>query len=651
MTLFGRLDVLFPDGQRESHQLRGHQITVGRDHSCSIQLANDSIANFHLRLLADEKGVTITDLQSSTGALVDGKRLPADTPQPLRDTAIIAVGPLQLTFYKRSDNPTIVMPPLGQKTQPLLTGFRANLEAARYTVFPASSVTIPLSITNSSDADAEFRVEISGLPEDWVKPARLTFPLPADEATQLQFLVKPARRPDIPPQPFPFEATVTRLDESPAQLRLNGVIELGGYGGLSLAIEPALCHDKRSFTLFLLNQGNQALNLSLACHDRQSKLDVRLSQSALTLPPAGRAQVAGVVQSRRRPLIGKSQILPFFVTVKAGNPAEYAVPLPASVYIKPRLSRQSAALLAAIALIIAAFIALLAYQPPQPAIIRFALSESQVAQGTPVQLSWNAEHAQRFVIEVDRIPIADLPANASTHSLDTRDYSDPIHIALIARHNNATAIESRHLDVYAPVTVTHFYADRTTMLRNVIGTLTVRWEIEGAVSLDLSRPLGFETVTEARTAESRGELVLRGAPLSEFEILLSAKDELGNTTQQTIQISARDPECSPRSDAVIYAGPDARYAQLSIAVENVPVLVLGANETRDWLQVELASGQIGWSSLRSFVCQGFAPASLTVITDMPPLPTTTSTPAPTNTPSQTPSPTIAITPSPLDSNA
>ncbi|MCY3780329.1 MAG: FHA domain-containing protein [Chloroflexi bacterium] len=642
MTLFGRLDITYPDGKREQHQLRGSRITVGSASACTVQLANKSVADIHFRLEAGDGGVTITDLDSAAGTVVDGQRIPANRPRPLADTTRIAIGALQLTFYKHSDSPTISIPALSEMTQPASAGFRAHLENDQATVFPASNITVPLSITNTSDRDAEFRVEASGLPDNWIKPKNLAFPLPAREATQLQFLIKPDRRSDIPPQTFPLHIQITRLDETQQVLRLVGTIELGGFGGLSLAVDPPVCKDKGSFQLYLFNQGNEALSLVLECSDPDSKLDIQLSQTALTLPPGGRSQVAGTVRWRRRPLLGDKREQPFILLAKAKNPTGYRVPLPASVSVTPVASRRLAASLAAIffALIVAA--ALIIFQPPAPVITDMSLSGSQVAQGTPVQISWSAEHAQRYVIEVDRVPIAELPGDASAYTLDTREYSDPVGIALIAQGGETTVIRSRSLDIYKPVAVNRFYTDRTSMLRNVIGGLTVRWAVEGAVSLDVAGPLDFDIVGESRASDSSGELMLRGAPLADFEILLSARDEIGNITRRAIQIAIRDPECSPHSDTLLYAGPDARYAPVSIAVENVPVLVHGTNDSRDWLQVELASGQIGWGNYSRFFCQGFAPAALALITDVPALPTATATPAPTATPSPTPSPTSAV---------
>ncbi len=646
MTVFGRLDILYPDGHTESQPLEGDLVTVGSAERNSIPLADMAVSADHFRLDVRDDAVSITDLDSENGTFVAGSRLQAEVPQRLQIVEQIQIGSLKLTYYQSSDSPTVEMPALGDQTQPSALGFRASLDNAEFAVFPASSSTITLTVTNLSGEDAEFRVETSGLPNDWVKPASLFFPLPAEETTQIQFLIKPARSADMSPGDFPLTIAITRLGTPEQLVHLVAIVKLGGFGGLSLAIDPTLCPDRESFSLYLLNQGNEPLGLALRVHDPESLLELELAQGSVQLPQGGRAQVSGHVRARRRPLVGKAQEIPFELIAQAEHPNSYSVALPARVNVAPYLSTLAAsvflAMIAAIALLFAAVIV----QPAEPTILSFNLSESQVAQGTPVQLSWSATDAGRYVIEVDRAPIAELAGDSSTFTLDTHDYSDPVDIALIALRGNLTGIEKRRLEIYQPVTINRFEADRTVMLRKVTGTLIIRWDVAGAVDLEFTRPLGFETVSESRNSNSQGEFALRGAPAAEFEIKLSAEDEKGTTYQRAIEIAIKEPECTPIHDALLYAGPDERFTQVNLAVESVPVLVRGTITSQDWLQVELASGQTGWGIHSSFLCQGFDLSALEVITALPELPTATATPPPTETPTQTATPTYAATTEP-----
>ena len=350
-----------------------------------------------------------------------------------------------------------------------------------------------------------------------------------------------------------------------------------------------------------------------------------MAQDEIRLGPKGRAAVTGIVAPRRRPLLGKPADLAFALLARAVDPNDYLVALPASVTVAPLVANRALiAAACAIVLLVLALAALL-YQPPAPSITSYALSEKQVARGTPVSLAWAAINAERFVIEVERAPLAELPADAASFTLQTSNYLDPIDIALIAQRGDATDIRSLRLDVFQPVTIHRFETDMPSVLRGIRADVTVAWRVTGAVALDIALPVGFETIRES-TAGDEGELVISGVAADELQISLKAVDELGTTTERALAIAAREPECAPTEDTLLYAGPDPRYRRAKYARQNVPVLVTGVTAGSDWLQVELASGDHGWGRRRDFVCPGFDPASLQVISDYPPLPTETARP-------------------------
>ena len=648
MAVFGRLDVLYPDGNIISHQLAGDYLTVGRAAMNSIQLEGEAVAAVHFRIDVSSDAASITDLGSASGTFVSGRRLQADRPRRLRAVEDIRAGALRLRYYQRSDSPTVAMPALGEQTQPSGVDFRASLERGDYSVFPASSVTVSMEVTNRSRGEAEFRVETSGLPDDWVKPASLAFRLPANEATQLQFQIKPARRSDMAPGDYPLLVTVTRQGDVGQVLQLVATIKLGGYGGLSLDLVPGLCEDGQPFRLFMLNQGNIPLQLALAIRDPQARLAAELAQDQVELPAGGRRRVSAVVRARRRALIGKPVEIPFALVARSQDPSAFTVAAPARLRILPLWSYRSAAMftVAVIAMLLAA--AAVFIQAPEPEIMSFELSQAQVAQGTPVQLEWDAAHAQRFVIEVDRAQVAALPGDSASFRLSTADFVDPIDIALIALRDETKVIATRQLDIYEPVIVSSFEASKTAMLRRVTESLILRWEVTGAVALDITRPLGFETIRESTASTARGEIELRGAPDEDLVIKLAAEDEIGTVVERSVMIAVKEPECVPLHDTLLYAGPDKGFRQVRLAVENVPVLARGTVDDRSWLQVELASGRAGWGIRSSFECRGFDVKALAVVEDLPQLPTATDSPTPTASPTatvtQTPSPSATASP-------
>ena len=72
--------------------------TVGRRSSCDIQVVDDGVSRDHFAVDLDEGGTTITvrDLESSQGTLLNGKKL--TEPTQATDGAVIGVGKSSLLF-------------------------------------------------------------------------------------------------------------------------------------------------------------------------------------------------------------------------------------------------------------------------------------------------------------------------------------------------------------------------------------------------------------------------------------------------------------------------------------------------------------------------------------------------------------------------
>lgn len=638
MTVQGRIDIHYPVGRSETYHLGNDAFTIGSAADNALRAIDAGLAPRHIQFFQSRGAFYLTNLAPGQTTTINNTPALVNEPQQLPDIAQIRAGDLIIFFNRSSEEPTLAMAALTEATQPTAAGFRAELEAGELQVWQYSSASVALSVTNLADDDGLFRLDTSGLPKEWTSPDTLAFSLAGKDAVDLMLQIKPTGRAGCAPGEYPLVISISRLDEPAGAVRLVLLVQLGVVGGLSAALDPPSLRPGSPFNLHLVNLGNEALPLRLSANDPERQLKVSLARDAVLLGAGEGATVSGIAEPRRRSLLGKRADIAFAVLAQAQAPNDYAVALPATVSVKPVLELRAfvAAAIAIAALVLA--LAAILHQAPQPEIASFTASDAIVAAGTPVELTWSAEQAQRFVVEVNRAPVAELPGDASDYAFDTHDYHDPIDIALIALNGDATDIASLRLDVYQPVNVIHFEADKTALLRGIPGELTIRWRVKGAVQLDIALPAGFETRHETITGDD-GLIVIEGAAADDFQITLTAEDEIGGKTTQALPITIRDPECTPIEDARLYAGPDARFNGAGYAVQNVTVLAKGRNGAGDWLQVELASGERGWGFHTNFRCHGFAPDSLKVISDIPQLATITEAPIPSLIPTSTFSPT------------
>lgn len=647
MATYGRLDVHEPAGAVNSYRLSNEVTTVGRATDNAIVVDDPSMSDRHFRLQLLDGVVHIINLDALAGIMLAGSHVRDSLPRPMREITSLALGKTKILFYPSDSRPTLPMTSISENTRPIKSSFHVDLEKSVLDVYPASSSSVEIAITNRGDKEIPVTISVDGLPKNWAKLSQSSARLDIDDTAFIVLSLAPPRRADVKPGDYHATIAIRASEDDDSDMLVGLLVRLHGFGGLSLAVAPALVQDSKSLQIFMLNQGNEDLRLAVSAQDPEGKLDIDLMERVVQLAAGQRGIVTCCVAARSRHLVGKSRNIPFALLVQADNDCAYLAAIPASVLVKPRLSaRRVGAAVVLIAAFAMALFALLA-RPAPPDISSFAISASQVARGTPVELTWQAGFAERFVIEIDRVAIAELDAEASSFALSTADYADPIEIALIAVAGEATDIEKRRLDVYQPAAIRYFEADRQRMFRKVEEELLVSWRVEGAVSSDLGFPSQFSIMSEEDLGEGTRKLVLRGVPETDFDLILSLQDEIGTRTEGRISVKTADPECAPLRDLTLFAGPDRLYDRGKLALGNVPVLVLGITESRDWMLIELASGESGWGRLSDFSCVGFDPTALTVISDLPPLPSAT----PTRTPEPTLSPTATDAASPTGTPA
>ena len=89
-----RAVVVLADGSR--HTLDGDLVTIGRQASCTIMIADNNLSRVHARFRTGDDGWTIEDLGSTNGTKVNGVLI--TEPTLLTSGQSIALGSLQLVF-------------------------------------------------------------------------------------------------------------------------------------------------------------------------------------------------------------------------------------------------------------------------------------------------------------------------------------------------------------------------------------------------------------------------------------------------------------------------------------------------------------------------------------------------------------------------
>lgn len=651
MVVFGRFDVTYPDGRTETYALQGETVSVGRGATNTIALDTDTISRYHFSITYKNGIANLTDLDSANGTHINGTRLQSNQPYPLQDVQEIQIGDLRIVYHAGSDNPTMLMDTLPEITQPSEAGIRVALDMDHVDVWPASSSSIEIAITNNSATEVQCQIVADGLPSGW---ARINHPfllIDPNQTTHALLKIRPARHANITPQTYQVFIRVSPQNTSQPYIEIPVTVSVKGFGGLGIAINPETLSSEDNLQVLLLNHGNEPLSLMLSGYDPTNQLNIELSPPAVHLAAGERAQVSGTIHPNKRPLLGKLTHIPFTIVVQAQTDSAYIATIPGKFKVEPSLPVWMLGTLVGLIIAIVGVLGVLLTYTAEPQITSFDMNPAEVIQGTSVELSWAATNAEKYVIRIDNETIANLERDAASTPIDTSTLNDTANVALIAVNGDKQDVETRQLTIYSPLTIQSFTADTNELIRNTNQQLIISWDIVGSTYSNIeANNLHFETNNSFQDPTGSMIITSNNANTGEYEVKLIANGGGGQSDSQSINITIKDPICTAIKPANLNEGPDSRYNPSGNVRPDDSLIAIATNESYDWIKFELSNGDpVGWGYFENYNCDGFEASQLNVIPQqllptIVPSPTPSPTAPPIPSPTPTPSPTPPIHP-------
>ena len=118
MSVYGRLDIYWPDGPIQSYQLDKQTVAIGRSSGNDIMLDTSAISRYHISIGYKDDQVVLEDLDTVNGTYVDGMRLPAHEQRVLRGGEEVQIGDVRLIYHplnEQEDTQESLPPP--QRTE------------------------------------------------------------------------------------------------------------------------------------------------------------------------------------------------------------------------------------------------------------------------------------------------------------------------------------------------------------------------------------------------------------------------------------------------------------------------------------------------------------------------------------------------------
>ncbi|MFW5691962.1 MAG: FHA domain-containing protein [Chloroflexota bacterium] len=667
---YGRLDVYWPNGEFNSFLLETPSVSVGRSSGCTIVLETDTISRYHLSIRRENGHTYIADMDSANGTYVDGVRLQADESRELYVGEELQIGHLRMIFFAEDDQPTMPLDRLVEDTQRFEKediGIRVAIFEPDTGVPPGAHKSIDIDVTNTTDETRVYTVGITGLPTGWGRVNRPRLRVDAGETAQVVLSVKPPRRSDAAPGDYPLTITIAYEDDPDKKVEASATARIQPFSAFAVGLVTRKVSLYNRFHLIMANRGSVALPVHVSGTSENDVLAFEIPQPAFTLAPGEQVEIKGSITPRRRRLFGVPVDQTFDLLVRSRDEAGFLTAVRGHFIDEAVLPRWAAyatggLALAVIALLIAGLALIFSVPAPAPEIISIQSDQDQITSGTPLMIEWEATNVDRFAVRVNGDPVVvDLPGTMDSVTLDTTIYADQtMQIELQAFNDNSTAPDTAQVsvNVVRGLELVNFEIVPDVLVRNVIATVTVRWQVDGAIETEVQ---GVESIRRAADVPvefetsygPRAEFTVEGYVTDNFSITLLALDRLNNTQTWTRNVDVADPVCAVNIDELqVYERPTTAANVVATYTDRGASLVVDRiDPSRQWLRVRLSGGQTGWGARTDMTCaDNFSPDNLLIevvespVTSTPPF-TVTPSPAATDPAVGTPSTT---TPTPTE---
>ncbi len=324
MAAYGRIDVYWPEGPIESFPLEKPVVAVGRSSGNDIMLDTTAISRYHLTLTLKGDQVILEDLDSVNGTYVDGVRMRAHEPHPLRDGEEIQIGDVRLIFHPAGSDSS---GPSDQRVESAQASFKVEVEDAEQTVTPGAHIQTLVSILNTGPETEHFIIQVDGISKDWVRLDRTEAEIQPGSKAQIVLSIKPVRRSDSRPDIYNLTVRVIPKTHEQQTVEVPMKLHVLAYSGFGIVMGTPRLMAGSAFELYTQNQGNAPLPVAFIGSDPGKRFDFEFQPQTVTLAPGEKRTVRGHILPKRRGLMRSSGEFRFDIVAQSRDASAFQAPV------------------------------------------------------------------------------------------------------------------------------------------------------------------------------------------------------------------------------------------------------------------------------------------------------------------------------------
>jgi pSer/pThr/pTyr-binding forkhead associated (FHA) protein len=328
---YGRLDVYRPEGPIDTFPLDKPTVGVGRQPGNDIILDIAGVSRYHFVIELRGEAVYLIDKESQNGTYVDGMKIAADKPHPLREGEEIQAGDARIVFHSslQSDIPTSE----AQRVESVEATYTVDLDDAELTVTPGAHIQTIIKIHNTGNLPDTYEVQIIGLPKEWTRLDRLEIDLPPGQSTSVVLSIKPTRRPESTPGVYKATIRVLSHEYPESTVEVEMQVNLRPYSGFGMVMGTPRISEGQTFEVYTQNQGSGLLPLSFVGVDPSGRFEYDLQPASVTLNAGEKRTIHGTIRSKQKGVFNGRGEYRFDVIARARDASGFQVPI-SGVYVE-----------------------------------------------------------------------------------------------------------------------------------------------------------------------------------------------------------------------------------------------------------------------------------------------------------------------------
>jgi serine/threonine protein kinase len=330
--------------------LEKEKVLIGRSSDNDIALSAEGVSRVHARIERNpgpHGGWRVVDMGSTNGSFLDNTKLLPDIPEPWQPTQTLRIGAYFLRLQPTQTAPVTALgvgptaaTPSYQATRRgrTVVGIGATqvhsssgqlsvtITPTNVDVAPGGRADVQVQLLNQGMTVDHFRLEVEGLPPDWVTLHQKSIQLMPGSEGFMTLTIHPPQASDAPAGAHPYRLLVHSATNPNESASIAGQVIIKGFERFRVDMRPARLRHGQTTRVLVINESNAEMNFTILGRDPAEAIEFEGQRGRMKLEPGQKGTQDLVLTAKNRPFMGSASNLPFEVQVTAPSGSRQTVP-------------------------------------------------------------------------------------------------------------------------------------------------------------------------------------------------------------------------------------------------------------------------------------------------------------------------------------